>query len=417
MQELTKGNQGKYQINQLSGSYKSNMSCDLRMISGCRPLLVIEFVEKLNSKENKSAHKVFEKMSTLEKLKQNGTIQDYYEVFNTVLSKTGDLKENQIIRYFINGLQPEIKSNVSMFKPHSLMDAYSMAKVQEDTIEVMKRYSSIFSLTRPNEEAHCLNAMYQSSITTNIGSASQAITKVGAITTPHKKVQINNNVCPNKKQLTQKDLEEKLTKNLCLYCDQGYVPGHRCSGQRYVIEILGKNESGVQSGDKKVKEEEKELVIENKKDKNALVPYLSLNALHGTNAFQTMRVIGRVQQQVVHIMTDSNSTHNFLNLNSAKRFGCQFNSVDPMQVIVPGSNNITTTSECERFMWQLNGQTFASNMVITSLGGCDMVLGIQWLRTLGDTLWKFNDLKMSFIYKGNGLELRGTQQSGSTRRN
>lgn len=30
--------------------------------------------------------------------------------------------------------------------------------------------------------------------------------------------------------------------------------------------------------------------------------------------------------------------------------------------------------------------------------GCDMVLGIKWLRYLGSILWNFGDLKMKFGY-------------------
>nr|GEX53632.1 Ty3/gypsy retrotransposon protein [Tanacetum cinerariifolium] len=39
------------------------------------------------------------------------------------------------------------------------------------------------------------------------------------------------------KQLTQKELEEKRAKGLCFYCDQKYVPGHKCPGQLYSLEV------------------------------------------------------------------------------------------------------------------------------------------------------------------------------------
>lgn len=37
-----------------------------------------------------------------------------------------------------------------------------------------------------------------------------------------------------------------------------------------------------------------------------------------------------------------------------------------------------------------------------------MVLGIQWLSTLGNVLWDFKTLKMDFTYKGQKMSLRGT---------
>ncbi|GJS23051.1 hypothetical protein Tco_0451683 [Tanacetum coccineum] len=54
------------------------------------------------------------------------------------------------------------------------------------------------------------------------------------------------------------------------------------------------------------------------------------------------------------------------------------------------------------------GETFLANMMTLSLGGCDMVLGVQWLSTLGDIQFNFQHLKMVFDYKGKTLILRGT---------
>nr|GEV88144.1 reverse transcriptase [Tanacetum cinerariifolium] len=46
------------------------------------------------------------------------------------------------------------------------------------------------------------------------------------------------------------------------------------------------------------------------------VLYISLNALIGRNLFQTMRVIGYVGKHEIHILIDSDSTHNFLDFNT-----------------------------------------------------------------------------------------------------
>ncbi|GKD42641.1 hypothetical protein Tco_1267286 [Tanacetum coccineum] len=46
------------------------------------------------------------------------------------------------------------------------------------------------------------------------------------------------NIVPYRKQLTQKELDEKRSKNQCFYCDKKYVPGHKCSGKLYSLEIV-----------------------------------------------------------------------------------------------------------------------------------------------------------------------------------
>lgn len=50
-------------------------------------------------------------------------------------------------------------------------------------------------------------------------------------------------------------------------------------------------------------------------------------------------------------------------------------------------------------------------MFLVPLGNYDMVLGVQWLSTLGSVLWNFEELKMEFTYKGKRHIFRGTQKT------
>ena len=49
----------------------------------------------------------------------------------------------------------------------------------------------------------------------------------------------------------------------------------------------------------------------------------------------------------------------------------------------------------------MNKQLFETEVLLISLGGCDMVLGIQWLRTFGQINWDFEKLLMQFQLNGN----------------
>nr|GEW17881.1 hypothetical protein [Tanacetum cinerariifolium] len=51
------------------------------------------------------------------------------------------------------------------------------------------------------------------------------------------------------------------------------------------------------------------------------------------------------------------------------------------------------------------------DMMVLPLGGCEMVLEIQWLSTLGDITCNFQELKMRFVYNGKIINLRGTRKS------
>ena len=132
--------------------------------------------------------------------------------------------------------------------------------------------------------------------------------------------------------MTQKEYEEKRSKNLCFYCDQKYTPGHKCSGQLFSLEVLGDEEGSESVGEEVVQLEEE--MLEHVVEEQTVCPQISLNALAGVNTFHTMRVKGHVGKQVIHILVDSGSTHNFVDIQCAEKLGCPISNMCPLQIDV-----------------------------------------------------------------------------------
>nr|GEY17681.1 hypothetical protein [Tanacetum cinerariifolium] len=63
------------------------------------------------------------------------------------------------------------------------------------------------------------------------------------------------------------------------------------------------------------------------------------------------------------------------------------------------------------FQWKLQRVLFEADVMLLPLGGCEMVLGVQWLVALGIIQWSFIDLIMQFYHEGKKVVLRGTHQS------
>lgn len=123
-----------------------------------------------------------------------------------------------------------------------------------------------------------------------------------------------------------------------------------------------------------------------------------------------MRIKGFVGKQLLHILVDSGSTHNFVDLQKAKRLGCRLQITCPFSVAVSGGTKMISNFMCRGFTWTLQGHTFMSDVLILLMGVCEMVLGIQWLATLGNIQWNFEELSMEFVYKGKKIALRGSTQ-------
>lgn len=50
-------------------------------------------------------------------------------------------------------------------------------------------------------------------------------------------------------------------------------------------------------------------------DSGEMEPQISMNAMNGVSGFHNMRINGHVEKKTVHILIDSGSTHNFLDVN------------------------------------------------------------------------------------------------------
>lgn len=57
----------------------------------------------------------------------------------------------------------------------------------------------------------------------------------------------------------------------------------------------------------------------------------------------------------------------------------------------------------------MQGASFSYDMLILPIGGCGIVLGIQWFITLGDIMWNFKKIKMEFNFKGQKVSLKVIQ--------
>jgi len=123
-----------------------------------------------------------------------------------------------------------------------------------------------------------------------------------------------------------------------------------------------------------------------------------------------MRVTGQYGKKSIHILVDSGSIHNFLDVNldkRAKRLGCKLEGIGSKSITPADENELQCQYVCKNFSWQWQETEFCADMVFIRLGSCDMVMGIQWLSTLGTIKWTFRHLTMEFKFQGQNHVLRG----------
>jgi hypothetical protein len=139
-------------------------------------------------------------------------------------------------------------------------------------------------------------------------------------------------------------------------------------------------------------------------------PEISPNAITGTPNPKTMRIMGIVKGQQVIILIDSGSTHNFVDARLAEKMGIVSSNKDAIMVRVANGQTIRSPGKSSDLCLKIQGTLFRVDLYILPLAGCDMVLGIQWLRLLGPILWDFDQLTMEFQFDDVKCCLKGLQQ-------
>ncbi|KAL6312566.1 hypothetical protein AAG906_005983 [Vitis piasezkii] len=191
----------------------------------------------------------------------------------------------------------------------------------------------------------------------------------------------------NHRNFSNRDLDERRAKGLCFWCDEKFTPGHKCKRkQLYVMQIQVETDGEGPEGN---------LQMEGLGEEDEQI-HLSLNALMSNEDSQTMTLNGNYK-----------ASHNFLSSKVAKRVVCCWQKARGIRVTVANGQELHCTALCSDFRWRMQGQEFIAEVYVLPLETYDLILGTQWLATLGDISWNFNTLQMGFELNGKPYLLQG----------
>jgi hypothetical protein len=217
-------------------------------------------------------------------------------------------------------------------------------------------------------------------------------------TTPSAPLKIQN--------LTRDEMDERQLKELCYNCDEKYFLGHKCKEQNIFMAISEDiSEDDVETP---LMSESPEITdITHPSDPPEAEPIISLNALTRFSAPQTLKLIGYIKHRKVIILVDSGSTHNFIHHHIAQETHCYIHVVKNFQIMIANGGSMKCGGHCENVHLQIGDYHLKSHMFSIDMGGCDIVLGVEWLRTLGPILMDFKALTMQFDQEGHQYKFQG----------
>ena len=127
-----------------------------------------------------------------------------------------------------------------------------------------------------------------------------------------------------------------------------------------------------------------------------------------------MRLEGFILNTPVHVFIDSGADQSFLNPQVATRLALAIDSSYSEAVMVATGPYFRTKGLATDVPVWLQGYAFRCNFHLLAVAGCDMVLGVDWLETLGFVGWNFLLKIMEFSVGGTNYRLVGTSNIPST---
>jgi hypothetical protein len=75
--------------------------------------------------------------------------------------------------------------------------------------------------------------------------------------------------------------------------------------------------------------------------------------------------------------------------------------------MISNGGSMKCGGSCENVCLQIGQYNLEYHMFFIDMGGCDIMLGIEWLHTIGPITMDFNDLTMQFQQEGQQYKFQG----------
>jgi hypothetical protein len=135
-------------------------------------------------------------------------------------------------------------------------------------------------------------------------------------------------------------------------------------------------------------------------------PTISIHALIGIQPSmgRTMQVYITINDAKLWALLDSGSTHNFVDSEATEQAGIIFRAQAGLRVAVANNDHMASSGCCHDLKISIAGDDFVIDCYGLALGSYEMVLGVQWLESLGPILWDFGRWTMSFVRNGRAVK-------------
>eukprot|EP00253_Pinus_taeda_P011506 PITA_11506 len=208
---------------------------------------------------------------------------------------------------------------------------------------------------------------------------------------------------PGRAQIDDDARRELKKKRLCFTCQESWAPRHRCvAGKAHFIEVFSESsgeedeKDDVEAGDSHAAQDPLPPPPPTAGGAAFAPTGGALATLRGVPTYLTLRVQGIVRGQQVSVLVDSGATHNFIDAQMVERRGIQTESFDGFSVFVPGDQTMVCARYVPKLSMTMGTYTLTNHFFVVNILDTKIVLGVEWLITLGKVTTDWKALEMDW---------------------
>jgi hypothetical protein len=343
----------------------------------------------------------------LTELRQTGNVDDYITDFEYLTAQIPRLPDKQFQGYFLHGLKGEIRGKVGSL---AVMGDLGRSKLLQVTRAIEKEVEGRNGPGRHKNPQTGYGSNRSSGLGPNRGTGSDWVLvkggrengPVGGGRSNEKGVQGDRQAHGDRRggvprdrgytQLSYNELMDRKQKNLCFKCKGPYSRTHQCPDKHLKVLVTDDDEGSEDEG--------KILAVEVSEEEEGVDGEMNVLSLFqlGQSKPQSIQLKGILQEVPIVILVDSGATHNFIDKRLVQKMGWPADNSKSMWIRLGDGSRVQSGGVCSNLSIDIEGVQVDIEAQLFDLGGMDLILGVDWLRTLGDIIMNWNSQSMSFWY-------------------
>ena len=132
-----------------------------------------------------------------------------------------------------------------------------------------------------------------------------------------------------------------------------------------------------------------------------------IHSMNGDRRSRPLKVVGLIQEKEVCILIDTGSDRDFLHPRIAEKLHLPLAPIRPFRVYVGNGEALLCTHMAKETKLTIQGNEFVVDLYILPIHGPDIILGMDWLESLGKVTADFAGKTLEFTQGSKPVTLRG----------